>query len=69
MGRMPGPATGGLIWHRPSPRWRACWRQRVEMLLRHVIPMCITILLTQSEFRNIVDKTKKKSAATSRKML
>ena len=34
MGRMPGPATGALIWHRPSPRWRARWRQRVEMLLQ-----------------------------------
>ena len=33
VGGMPGPATGHLIWHRPSPRWRARWRQRVEMLL------------------------------------
>ena len=29
VGGMMGPATGHLIWHRPSPRWR----QRVEMLL------------------------------------
>ena len=33
VGRMPGPATVYYTWHRPSPRWRARWRQRVELLL------------------------------------
>ena len=31
---MPGPATGYYSWDRPSPRWRARWRQRVEMPLQ-----------------------------------
>ena len=31
VGVLPGPVTGSQFWHRPIPRWRARWRQRVEM--------------------------------------